>query len=151
LELVRQHRSGWGRGPVPGADELDATPKRLSAALATEAELVREDVGTFATMGECVLDDGLEPSHALLGLRIVQELLAAVAKRSEEIAVGVRASADAFGITLSCTGWSRDGDDLASVGVVSAAAAELGGSVELTEQDESFTVCVTLPRRLVAT
>jgi hypothetical protein len=146
LELVRQHRLGWGRGPVPGGGEaLARSADRLAGALAAEMELVREDVGTFAELGACSLDERLDASRALAALRMVQELLAAVAKRSEEVAVEVRSLPEGLGITLSCAGWTPDGDDLSAVEVVSAAARELGGTVAVNQESGAFFVSVALP------
>jgi hypothetical protein len=146
LELVRQHRLGWGRGPVPGGGEvLGRSADRLAEALATEMQIVREDVGTFAELGECALEERLDASRSLAALRMVQELLAAVAKRSEEVSVVVRTLPEGLAITLACSGWTPDGDDLSAVEVVSAAVRELGGSISVTHEDNAFVVNVSLP------
>ena len=146
LELVRQHRLGWGRGPAPGGGEtLGRSADRLAGALAAEMDLVREDVGTFADLGVCALDEKLDGSRALAALRMVQELLAAVAKRSEEVTVEVRSLPEGLGITVSCAGWMPDGDDQSAVDAVSAAARELGGNVAANQAGGAYVVSVTLP------
>jgi hypothetical protein len=146
LELIRLHRVGWARGPAPGVDELEAPAERLSAALGAEVELVREDVGTYAELGEGVLDAELDAAFALGALRMAQELLAALAKRSDAITVTVRATADAVGLTVSCSGWSEDGDAAAALAAVAASAGDLAGSLTVTEEAGSLVADVTLPR-----
>jgi hypothetical protein len=146
LELVRQHRVGWARGPAPGTEELAEPAQRLSDALATEVELVREDVGTYAELGGAVVEAELDAAFALGALRMVQELLAAVAKRSEAITVAVRTAVDSVGVTVSCSGWSTDPDAARSLDAVAAAAGDLAGSLTVTENDGSLVADVTLPR-----
>jgi hypothetical protein len=147
LELLRQHRVGWGRGTVPDVEGPADPASRLAAALATEVELVREDVGTYAELGEGALDGGqLDAAFALGTLRMAQELLAGVAKRSEAITMTVRTTPDTVGLTVSCSGWTAEGDAATALEAVAASAADLAGSLTVTEDGGSLVADVTLPR-----
>ncbi len=146
LELLRQHRSGWLPEPAAADAELIGPAERLAAALTTEVELLREDVGTYAELAEAVMEAELDAAFALGALRMAQELLAAVAKRSESIAVTVRSAADSVGLTVSCTGWTADADAAPALEAVAAAATDLAGSLTLSEEDGSLVAEVTLPR-----
>ncbi|MBV8951952.1 MAG: hypothetical protein JOZ99_13825 [Actinobacteria bacterium] len=146
LELLRQRRAGWVRGPVPGGDELTEPAARLAASLATELELLREDVGTYAELGEAALGPELDAGFALSALRMAQELLAAVAKRSESIVVTVRSAPDCVGLTVSCAGWTADGDATSALDAIAAAAIDLGGTLTITEDGDTLATDVSLPR-----
>jgi hypothetical protein len=146
LELVRQHRVGWARGDVPGADELDDPAPRLEAALGAELELLREDVGTYAELAEWAGDESLDASQTLAVLRVVQELIAAVAKRSDELALRVTTRDDAVVVTVTCAGWSDGHDAAPALDVVEAAVRELAGKVERHDEAGALVVDVVLPR-----
>lgn len=146
LELVRQHRAGWARGDVPGAEDLDDPAARLEAALGAELELLREDVGTYAELAEWAADESLDASQTLAVLRVVQELLAAVAKRSDELAIQVLTRDDGVVITVTCAGWSDGQDAAPALDVVEAAVRDLAGKVERHEEGGALVVDVTLPR-----
>lgn len=146
LELVRQHRGGWTRSPVPGGAELGSPGERLSAALASEVEVVREDVGTYVEIDEPSFETDLDAAFALGTLRMAQEILAAVAKRCDAIAVTVRTEAASVGLTVSCSGWSAEPEATHALEVIATAAADLAGDLTVTEVDGSLVADVTLPR-----
>jgi hypothetical protein len=147
LELLRQHRVGWGRGTVPDVEGPADPASRLAAALATEVELVREDVGTYAEIDEGALAGGpLDSAFALGTLRMAQELLAGVAKRSDAITMTVHTTPDTVGLTVSCSGWTAEGDAATALEAVAASAADLAGSLTVTEDAGSLVADVTLPR-----
>lgn len=146
LELARQHRAGWVRGDVPGADDLVDPAPRLEAAIAAELELLREDVGTYAELSGWAADESLDASQTLSVLRIVQELLAAVAKRSDELAVQVLTRDDGVVVTVTCAGWSDGQDAAPALDVVEAAVRDLAGKLERREEGGALVVDVTLPR-----
>ncbi len=146
LEQVRQHRGGWTRAPVPGGTELRSPAERLTAALANEVELVREDVGTYVEIGEPSFETDLDSAFALGTLRMAQEILAAVAKRCDAITVTVRTGVDSVGLTVSCTGWSGEPEASHTLDVIATAAGDLAGDLVVTETDGSLVADVTLPR-----
>jgi len=146
LELVRQHRVGWARGDAPGGDELADPVPRLEAALAAELELLREDVGTYAELEEWTADPALDASQTLAVLRVVQELLAAVAKRADELSVRVTARDDGVAVRVTCAGWSDTHGATPALDVVEAAVRDLAGKVERHEEQGALVVDVSLPR-----
>ena len=90
LERHRQARVAGtpllGLAVGPGADLTTALPD----AIRVELEVLREDVGTHGELGDVDLADELSPASALSILRVVQELAAILAKRSDELEVAYR-------------------------------------------------------------
>jgi hypothetical protein len=146
LELLRQHRLGWAREPAPATTDLAEPGKRLAGVLATEVELVREDVGTYAELADEVAEAELDGAYALGALRMAQELLAAVAKRSDSITLTVRTAPDAVGLTVTCSGWNPEAGPEPGLEWVAAAAVDLAGALTITEDDGTLLLDVTLPR-----
>ena len=109
LERLRQSRLAGIRtlhaAPGPGMN-LAAD---LGDAIALELELMREEVGTYAEVTGIELGSPVSPREALAVLRVVQEMAAALAKRSDELKISIDRDGDAVRVTVQAAGLVRRG------------------------------------------
>lgn len=142
LERLRQSRLA-GTPPLRAASGpgLDMAGD-LREALVLELELLREDVGTHAEVGDVALGDQVSAREALAVLRIVQELAATVAKRADELRIDVQRDGDAAIVTVVAIGWS---DATPHHGVLERGVNALQGTLELTTENGTLTAEVRIP------
>jgi hypothetical protein len=97
LERARSERT-WRFSVAVGPDSVsalraagaDATTQALVEALRVEVDAAREEVGTIVEL-DADIPDGVPPAGAVITLRIAQELLADVVRRSESSTLRVSA------------------------------------------------------------
>ena len=108
LELQRSERLWrFSVSPGPQADSpLAATSAPLITALKVEVDAARNDVGADVELDSDVPPD-IEPATAVLVLRIAQELLADVVRRSETATLRVTTDGDDIVVAVVAVG--RDG------------------------------------------
>jgi hypothetical protein len=143
LERLRQSR-------LAGTPTLHATgpgidiAADLGAALALELELLREEVGTYAEVTGIELGNPVSPREALAVLRVVQELAAALAKRSDELRIMIERDGDAARVTVTASGWSEPAPNHA---ILDRCVAALNGTLELRPEADVLTAEVRIPDR----
>ncbi len=143
LERIRQTRLAGTpalRTSGPGIDMA----ADLRAALALELELLREEVGTYAEVTEVDLGGSVSPREALAVLRVVQELAAALAKRSDELQIQIQRDGDSARVTVIASGWSEAAPNH---GILERSVVALNGTLELRTEAEVLTVEVLIPDR----
>jgi hypothetical protein len=109
LELRRSERV-WRYSVSPGrpADSpLAVTRAPLTTALKVEVDAARNDVGADVDLA-ADLPPEVEPATAMLVLRIAQELLADVVRRSETVTLQVTTDGDVIVVAVEAVG--RDGE-----------------------------------------
>ena len=119
LEQARSART-WRFSVAPGPDSVSAlrtvgpeqTSQALVEALRVEVDAAREDVGAVVEL-EADVPDGISAAAAVITLRIAQELLADVVRRSE--ACTLQVSADDHDLVITV-----DAEDEHGVAVVPA-------------------------------
>lgn len=143
LERLRQQRE-WSAVagpsvPVPTRSEAMPTVARcsaeLAAAVAIELTVIREQVGTPGQVAGFRPGPDLRPGTALVALRIVSELLYALARRCEDLQVHLGPDADDLVVTVAGEGWEGE-DGLAATPALVEAAAHLGGFLSLGPSGE---------------
>ena len=142
LEQLRQARAAdtplLAAAPGPGVD----VAAELRAALALELELLREEVGTHAELGEVALGSPIDAREALTTLRVVQELTAALAKRADGLRVTVgRDGRDAV-ITIEADGY---GDASAAHAGLEHGLAALEATLALAPGPDGLVAVVRIP------
>ena len=80
----------------------------LRSAVALDLELLRDEVGTHGELVGISLGDQVEARDALATLRVIQELTAALAKRSDELRVTVDRDSDDIVVTVEAVGWTEE-------------------------------------------
>jgi hypothetical protein len=134
LAGTTQLRSVIGPGMDIAADLRDA--------ISLELELLREDVGTYAEVTAVELGDPVSPREALAVLRVVQELSAALAKRSDELRIAVSRDGDAARVTIEAAGWTEAAPNQT---VLERGVTALNGTLELRPGTEGLTAEVRIP------
>ncbi|MSO38246.1 MAG: hypothetical protein EXQ69_08360 [Acidimicrobiia bacterium] len=108
LERYRQARLAGtpilGSTIGPGMDVL----VELRSAVALDLELLRDEVGTHGELVGISLGNQVEARDALATLRVIQELTAALAKRSDELRVTVDRDSDDIVVTVEAVGWTEE-------------------------------------------
>ncbi|MGZ4756943.1 MAG: hypothetical protein ACXWA9_18715 [Acidimicrobiia bacterium] len=144
LERLRQSR-------LAGTPTLRATSgpginlaADLRDAIALELELMREEVGTYAEVGDVELGNPVSPREALAVLRVVQELAAALAKRSDELKITIERDGDAARVTVRATGWSEAAPNHTTL---QQCVAALDGTLELRPEAGMLVAEVRIPDR----
>jgi hypothetical protein len=142
LERLRQSRLA-GTPPLRAASGpgLDMAAD-LREAITLELELLREEVGTHAEVGDIALGAQVSAREALAVLRVVQELAATVAKRADELRVDVQRDGDAAIVTVTALGWSESPPHH---GVLERGVSALQGSLDLRAEDGTLTAAVRIP------
>jgi hypothetical protein len=143
LERQRQARLAGtpmlGVAVGPGTD-LTAG---LADAIRLELEVLREDVGTHAELGEFDLGETLDAYEALTILRVVQELTAALAKRADEMTVTVgRHDRDAT-VRVAAIGWT---DAPPNATAFEAGLAALDGTLDLRPDPDASDTLLAIVR-----
>lgn len=142
LEQLRQARAAdtplLMAAPGPGVD----VAAELRAALALELELLREEVGTHAELGEVALGSPIDAREALTTFRVVQEVAAALAKRADGLRVTVgRDGRDAV-ITVEAEGY---GDGSAAHAGLEHGLAALEATVAFEPGPDGLVAVVRIP------
>jgi hypothetical protein len=142
LERLRQSRLA-GTPPLRAASGpgLDMAAD-LQEALVLELELLREEVGTHAEIGDIALGDQVSAREALAVLRIVQELAATVAKRADELRIDITRDSDAAVVTVVAIGWN---DNTPHHGVLERGVSALQGALDLRAENGTLTAEVRIP------
>lgn len=145
LERLRQSRlAGVTTLPTTTGPGIDLATD-LRDAIALELELMREEVGTYAEVKTVDLGDLVSPREALAVLRIVQELAAALAKRSDELLVTIERDGDAARVTVRAAGWASEGTPNHTN--LERCVAALDGTLALLPEPEALTAEVRIPDR----
>ena len=142
LEQLRQARAAdtplLVAATGPGVD----VAAELRAALTLELELLREEVGTHAELGEVALGSPVDAREALTTLRVVQELTAALAKRADELRVTIaREGRDAV-ITIEAQGY---GDTSATHAGLEHGLAALEATLAFRPGPDGLVAVVRIP------
>jgi hypothetical protein len=116
----------------------------LGEAITLELELMREEVGTYAEVTGIDLGNPVSPREALAVLRVVQEMAAALAKRSDELKISIDRDGDAARITVLAAGWS---EGARSDSTLERSVAALDGTLELRPEAGVLTAEVRIPDR----
>jgi hypothetical protein len=144
LERLRQNRlAGTPVLPTITGPGMNIAAD-LGAAVALELELLREEVGTYAEVTGVELGHPVGPGEALAVLRVVQELTAALAKRSDELTITIERDGDAARVTVVAAGWS---DGSSNHTVLERSVAALDGTLELRPEAGVLTADVRIPSR----
>jgi hypothetical protein len=144
LERIRQSRlAGTPTLRTSSGPGIDIA-EDLRAAIALELELLREEVGTYAEVTSVDLGSPVSPREALAVLRVVQEIAAALAKRSDELRVAVEREGDAARVTVTASGWT---DAAPNSGVLEGSVTALNGTLEMHPEPDALTVEVRIPDR----
>lgn len=145
LERLRQARlAGTPSLPTTTGPGIDVASD-LRAAVALELELMREEVGTYAEVSGVELGDPVSPREALAVLRVVQELAAALAKRSDELLVTITRDGDAALVTVRASGWSSEGTQNHTN--LERGVAALDGTLALLPEPDVLVAEVRIPDR----
>jgi hypothetical protein len=105
LERLRQGRyAGTPSLRAASGPGLDMAAD-LRDAITLELELLREDVGTYAEVTDIALGNSVSAREALAILRIVQELAATLAKRADELRIGVHRDGDVAVVIIEAAGY----------------------------------------------
>lgn len=146
LERLRQnrlagirtlHAAATGPGVNLAAD--------LGDAITLELELMREEVGTYAEITDIDLGNPVSPREALAVLRVVQEMAAALAKRSDELKISIDRDGDAARVTVQAAGWSAGASPNHTT--LERSVAALDGTLELRPEAGVLTAEVRIPDR----
>lgn len=144
LERLRQSRlAGTPSLPTTTGPGINLAVD-LRDAIALELELMREEVGTYAEVTGVELGNPVSPREALAVLRVVQELAAALAKRSDELLVTIERDGDAARVTVRASGWSEGTPNHA---VLERCVAALDGTLALLPESDALTAEVRIPDR----
>lgn len=145
LERLRQARlAGTPSLPTTTGPGIDLGSD-LRDAVALELELMREEVGTYAEVTGVDLGDPVSPREALAVLRVVQELAAALAKRSDELLVTITREGDAALVTVRASGWSSEGNQNHTN--LERGVAALDGTLALLPEPDVLVAEVRIPDR----
>lgn len=144
LERIRQSRlAGTPTLRTTSGPGIDIAAD-LRAALSLELELLREEVGTYAEVSRVELGNPVSPREALAVLRVVQELAAALAKRSDELRITVERDGDAARVTVTASGWTEPAPNH---GILERCVLALNGTLELRPEGDVLTAEVRIPDR----
>jgi hypothetical protein len=116
----------------------------LGDAIALELELMREEVGTYAEVTGIDLGNPVSPREALAVLRVVQEMAAALAKRSDELKISIDRDGDAARVTVLAAGWT---EGTRNESTLERSVAALDGTLELRPEAGILTAEVRIPDR----
>jgi hypothetical protein len=116
----------------------------LGEAITLELELMREEVGTYAEVTGIDLGNPVSPREALAVLRVVQEMAAALAKRSDELKISIDRDGDSARITVLAAGWS---EGVRSDSTLERSVAALDGTLDLRPEAGVLTAEVRIPDR----
>jgi hypothetical protein len=145
LERLRQARlAGTPSLPTTTGPGIDVASD-LRDAVALELELMREEVGTYAEVSGVELGDPVSPREALAVLRVVQELAAALAKRSDELLVTITREGDAALVSVRASGWTSDGTP--NHANLERGVAALDATLALTPEPDVLVAEVRIPDR----
>jgi hypothetical protein len=145
LERLRQNRLAGVRtlhGVAVGPGMNLAAD--LGDAIALELELMREEVGTYAEVTGIDLGNPVSPREALAVLRVVQEIAAALAKRSDELRISIDRDGDAARVTVQAAGWTEGARNESTL---ERSVAALDGTLELRPEAGILTAEVRIPDR----
>lgn len=100
LERARSERT-WRFSVAPGPDSVSAlgatgpddTSRALVEAMRVELDAAREEVGAVVEL-DADVPDGVAPAAAVVALRVAQELLAGMVRRSESTTLRITADGD---------------------------------------------------------
>ena len=144
LERLRQARlAGTPSLPTTTGPGIDLATD-LRDAIALELELMREEVGTYAEVTGVELGSPVSPREALAVLRIVQELAAALAKRSDELQITIERDGDAARVSVRAAGWSEGSRNHTNL---ERCVAALDGTLVLEPADDVLLAEVRIPDR----
>jgi len=144
LERLRQSRfAGTPTLPTTSGPGISIATE-LHSALALELELLREEVGTYAEITSLELGSTVSPREALAVLRLVQELTAALAKRSDELRITIARDGDTARVTVVAAGWSEAAPNHA---ILERCVNALEGTLELRPETGVLTAEVRIPDR----
>ncbi len=146
LERLRQNRLAGVRTLHAAANGPGMNlAADLGDAIALELELMREEVGTYAEVIELDLGNPVSAREALAVLRIVQEMAAALAKRSDELKISIDRDGDAARVTVQAAGWSEGASPNQTT--LERSVAALDGTLELRPEAGVLTAEVRIPDR----
>jgi hypothetical protein len=144
LERLRQGRLA-GTPTLPTAPGPSANlGADLPEAIALELELLREEVGTYAEVTGIDLGNPISHREALAVLRVVQELTAALAKRSDALKIAIERDGDGARITVQASGWTEAAPNNTTL---QQSVIALDGTLALTTDAEVLTAAVRIPDR----
>lgn len=132
LEELAGEASYEGSGDVPG----------LLDVLHRELELVREEVGTPAELAAFEVPAPLDAGLALGVLRVVQELAAALARRSDELVFTIATEPGATVVTVWADGWSEP--DVPGRAHLESALGAFGGGLTIEPEDKALVATARL-------
>lgn len=112
LERARSERT-WRFSVAPGPDSVSAlraagpddTSRALVEAMRVELDAAREEVGVVVEL-DADVPDGVAPAGAVIALRVAQELLANMVRRSESTTLRINADGDDLVVVVE--GYDRD-------------------------------------------
>jgi len=143
LERLRQSRLA-GTPTLPTSGPGISIGMDLQAAVALELELLREEVGTYAEVTGFELSDPVSPREALAVLRVVQELTAALAKRSDELKITIVREDDTALVTIQAAGWAEAAPNHT---MLERCVSALDGTIVLRPEAGVLTAEVRIPDR----
>jgi hypothetical protein len=144
LERIRQNRLAGTPALRTSAGPGIDIAEDLRSAIALELELLREEVGTYAEVTGVDLGSPVSPREALAVLRVVQEIAAALAKRSDELKIAVGRDGDSARVTVTASGWSEAAPNS---GILERSVTALNGTLEMRPEPDVLTVEVRIPDR----
>jgi PAS domain-containing protein len=137
FELLRVERT-WRQamGPMATAPPtVDQDPgAELAVAVGMELDRLREDSGLSSERRGRPGTD-VSPAGALLALRLVQELLAAVGPAADHLDLEMDEDAGRTAVTLRAEGWDADAADLGAIPLLRGEAERAGGGLAVTEEE----------------
>jgi hypothetical protein len=147
LLALERHRQARAAGtplvaPMlgPGTNLAD----ELRTAIDLQLELLREEVGTYGELVDWSVPGAVDAVEALATLRIVEELAAALAKRSSELAVTVTREAGMTVVAVDAEGWN---DPVPEPRSLEQALAALDATLDLTAADGTLHALARLRSR----
>ena len=145
---ARQWRDAMGGFGGASAAVPESPSTALVAAMGWDLERLREEVGVPATL-ETDVPTWLPPATALIGLRLAQEIVAAVVKESDSLEVRLGTlgvldaeSGPALTVHVTCTGCPRPLAEVPAVADLTATAARLDTKVIVDDLGDNTSLVV---------